>query len=94
MKFAESSERIEFEQYEIMDTHLSEIQDDSNSLMDDNVKSKIIIAFNDNHYDLLKAKRDGDYEEELVCRGFEQAMSYVLSLYGITYDEALVKRRN
>lgn len=56
------------------------------------MKNKIIVAFKDNHHDLLKAKKNGDYEEELVCKGFEQAMCYVLSLYGITYDEALAKR--
>lgn len=94
MKFAESSENSLFEQYEIVDTYLSEIQDDGNNLMEDNVKNKVVVAFKDNHYDLLKAKKNGDYEEELVCRGFEQAISYVLSLYGITYDEALAKRRD
>ena len=57
------------------------------------MKDKILLAFKDNHKDLMMAKKNGDYEEELVCRGFEQAMSYVLSLYGIAYDEALVKRR-
>ena len=30
MKFAELNESIEFEQYEIMDTYLSEIQGDKN----------------------------------------------------------------
>lgn len=30
MKFAELNEKIEFEHYEIMDTYLSEIEEDNN----------------------------------------------------------------
>ena len=98
MKFAELNESSEFEHYEIMDTYLSEIKEDNNNfnegIMGCNMGNKIITAFKDNHYDLLKAKKNGDYEEELICSGFEQAMCYVLSLYGITYDEALAKRKS
>lgn len=56
------------------------------------MEEKIIIAFKDNHKDLLIAKRDGDYEDECFCRGYEGAMCFVLSLLGISYDEALHKK--
>ncbi len=56
------------------------------------MEDKIIVAFKDNHKDLLMAKRNGDYEEELCCRGYEQAMNFVLGLLGIGYDEALNKK--
>lgn len=55
-------------------------------------KDKIIIAFQDNHKDLLQAKRNGDFEEELMCKGYEQALNYVLGLFGISYDCALNKK--
>lgn len=53
------------------------------------MKNKIITAFKDNHKDLLKASRYDDYEEAAYCRGYEQAMIFVLGLLGIGYDEAL-----
>ena len=56
------------------------------------MEKRIIIAFKDNHKDLLEAKRNGDYEEELLCQGYEQAMNFVLGLLGIGYDEALNKK--
>ena len=56
------------------------------------MEKKIIIAFKDNHKDLLRAKRNGDYEEELLCQGYEQAMNFVLGLLDIGYDEALNKK--
>lgn len=57
------------------------------------MEDKIIIAFKDNHKDLLRARKDGDYEEELLCKGYEQAMNFVLGLLGIGYDEALNKKK-
>lgn len=56
------------------------------------MENRIVIAFKDNHKDLLRAKRNGDYEEELWCKGYEQAMNFVLGLLGIGYDEALNKK--
>jgi hypothetical protein len=58
----------------------------------DVMKDKIILAFKDNHQDLVEAQKDGDYEEELRCEGYEQAMEFVLSLFGISHDEALRKK--
>lgn len=51
------------------------------------MKSKLITAYKDNHEDLLNAKESGDYEEELLCKGYEQAMDFVLSLLGISTDD-------
>lgn len=51
--------------------------------------SKIVCAFQDNHKELLEARKNGENEDELLCMGFEQAMTFVLSLLGITYDKAL-----
>lgn len=53
------------------------------------MKEKIITAFKDNHKDLLKSKKYDDYEEVMYCKGYEQAMIFVLGLLGIGYDEAL-----
>ena len=53
------------------------------------MEEKIIVAFKDNRKDLMMARRNKDYEEELFCEGYEQALCYVLSLLGIGYDEAM-----
>ena len=53
------------------------------------VKEKIILAFQDNHKDLLKAKKYDDQEDEKFCEGYESAMTYVLGLLGIDSDKVL-----
>ena len=53
------------------------------------MKEKIIVAFQDNHKDLLKAKKYDDQEDIKFCEGYESALIYVLGLYNISYDEAL-----
>ena len=54
------------------------------------VKEKIILAFQDNHKDLLKAKKYDDQEDEKFCEGYESAMTYVLSLLGIDSDKIFI----
>jgi len=56
------------------------------------MEDRIVLAFQDNHKDWLVAKKEGDYEEELLCKGYEQAMNFVLGLLNIGYDEALTKK--
>jgi hypothetical protein len=53
------------------------------------MQEKIILAFQDNHKDLLRARKNGDVEEEFYCNGYEDAMLFVLIQLGISYDEAL-----
>ena len=53
------------------------------------VKEKIILAYQDNHKDLLNARKYDDQEDEKFCEGYESAMSYVLGLLGIDSDKAL-----
>ena len=53
------------------------------------MKVKIIVAFQVNHKDLLKAKMYDDQEDIKFCEGYESALTHVLGLYGISYDEAL-----
>jgi hypothetical protein len=53
------------------------------------MQDKIILAFQENHADLLRARREGDREEEFYCNGYEDAMLFVLIQFGISYDEAL-----
>lgn len=57
------------------------------------MKKEIVTTFKDNHEDLLRANKDGQYEEELLCRGYEQAVIFVLGLLGVGYDEALSKKK-
>ena len=38
------------------------------------MQEKIILAFQDNHKDLVKARKNGDIEEEFYCNGYEDAM--------------------
>ena len=56
------------------------------------MEERIILAFKENHKELIIAQRNGDYEEELLCKGYEQAMNFVLGLLGIGYNEALNKK--
>ena len=56
------------------------------------MKDKIILAFQENHADLLRARRGGDREEEFYCNGYEDAMLFVLIQLGINYDEALTMK--
>ena len=74
------------------DVIIVEMSKDDNGIITEvtSVKKKIILAFQDNHKDLLKARMYGDQEEIKFCDGYESAMTYVLSLYGIDYDDALL----
>jgi hypothetical protein len=54
--------------------------------------NKIILAFQENHKELLEVKKHGEIEEEFFCEGYENAINYVLVLFGISYDEALNKK--
>ena len=47
------------------------------------MKNKIITAFKDNHRDLLRARKTGQFEDELWCVGYETAISFVMQLMGI-----------
>ena len=53
------------------------------------MKEKIITAFQDNHRDLLISKKTGQFEDVLYNTGYETAMLFVLSLMGISKEEAL-----
>jgi hypothetical protein len=53
------------------------------------MQDKIILAFQDNHKDLLRARKDGDVDDKLYCEGYECALLFVLSQLGISYNEAL-----
>ena len=74
------------------DAIIVEMSKDDNGIITEvtSIKKKIILAFQDNHKDLLKARMYGDQEEIKFCDGYESAMTYVLSLYGIDYDDALL----
>ena len=47
------------------------------------MKSKIITAFKDNRKDLIRAKKTGQFEDELWCVGYETAMNFVLQLMNL-----------
>lgn len=57
------------------------------------MKDKIITAYKDNHKDLLRARAVGDVEEELLCKGYEQAIEFVLSLLGVSSADLRKNRR-
>jgi len=56
------------------------------------ILSKIILALQENEKDNIKATKEDDFEEQAFCKGYENAMCFVLSLYGISYDEAMNKK--
>ena len=66
------------------------LDDDGTVIEITRVKEKIILAFQDNHKDLLKSKKYDDYEDEKFCEGYESAMTYVLSLLGIDSDKIFI----
>ena len=66
------------------------LDDDGTVIEITRVKEKIILALQDNHKDLMKAKKYDDYEDEKFCEGYESAMTYVLSLLGIDSDKILI----
>ena len=66
------------------------LDDDGTVIEITRVKEKIILAFQDNHKDLLKSKKYDDYEDEKFCEGYESAMNYVLSLLGIDSDKIFI----
>ena len=66
------------------------LDDDGTVIEITRVKEKIILAFQDNHKDLLKAKKYDDQEDEKFCEGYESAMTYVLSLLGIDSDKIFI----
>lgn len=44
------------------------------------MKNRILQAYDDNHAELLKMARHGEIEEEAYCKGYEEALDFVLSL--------------
>ncbi len=50
---------------------------------DEGAVEKLILAYQDNHKDLMKAKKCDDLEEVLFCEGYERAMEYVMWVLGI-----------
>jgi hypothetical protein len=44
------------------------------------MKDRILQAYKDNHAELLEMARYGDFEEETYCKGYEEALNFVLSL--------------
>jgi len=71
-------------------TMVEMLKDDDGTIKEiTTVKEKIIIAYQDNHKDLLNARKYDDQEDEKFCEGYESAMSYVLGLLGIDSDKAL-----
>nr|MBP3597898.1 hypothetical protein [Eubacterium sp.] len=50
---------------------------------DEGAVEKLILAYQDNHKDLAKAKNCDDQEEILFCEGYERAMEYVMWVLGI-----------
>ena len=70
------------------------LDDDGTVIEITRVKEKIILAFQDNHKDLLKAKKYDDQEDEKFCEGYESAMTYVLSLLGIDSDKIFISQSN
>lgn len=71
-------------------TMVEMLKDDDGTIKEiTTVKEKIILAYQDNHKDLLNARKYDDQEDEKFCEGYESAMSYVLDLLGIDYDKAL-----
>jgi len=57
--------------------------------MEDKILNKIIVALKDNEKDKKRAFKEDDFEEEAFCRGYENALCFVLSLYDISYDKAM-----
>lgn len=71
-------------------TMVEMLKDDDGTIKEiTTVKEKIILAYQDNHKDLLNARKYDDQEDEKFCEGYESAMSYVLGLLGIDSDKAL-----
>ena len=69
-------------------TMVEMLKDDDGTIKEiTTVKEKIILAFQDNHKDLLNAKKYDDQEDEKFCEGYESAMSYVLGLLGVDSDK-------
>jgi len=56
------------------------------------ILNSIILALQDNKKDKNRAIKENDYEEEAYCNGYESALCFVLSHYGISYDEAINKK--
>lgn len=71
-------------------TMVEMLKDDDGTIKEiTRVKEKIILAYQDNHKDLLNARKYDDQEDEKFCEGYESAMSYVLGLLGIDSDKVL-----
>lgn len=56
------------------------------------MKRKIILAFRENHEEMLNAKNNDDFENFHECKGFETALLFVLGLYGISFEEAMTMK--
>jgi len=49
--------------------------------------NKIVQAYQDNHIDLRAAKDEGNIEDINYCKGFEDALEFVLNLFGFDMEE-------
>ena len=55
------------------------------------MRDKLEQAFRDNHFDMLEARKNGDLETEMECKGYETAMYFVLGLLGADTSQLLKK---
>lgn len=51
------------------------------------MKNQILEAYKENHAELLKMQKHGMIEEEYYCKGYEEALNFVLSL--LTNDKKM-----
>ena len=58
------------------------INDTKASKGEPKIKEKIISAYKENHKELIA--NYGQTEEEYYCKGYEEALNFVMSLMGIT----------
>lgn len=55
--------------------------------MEKEILDQIISAYKENEQDMKRAIREDDFEEQAMCKGYEMAMDYVLSLFNINVLE-------
>ena len=48
------------------------------------MKDRILQAYEDNHTELIKMEKYGDIEEAMYCKGYEQALEFIMSLLNIS----------
>ena len=50
------------------------------------IQERIVVAFEDNYEEMIVARKNGDVKAELLCKGYDTALRFVLSLYGISCE--------